>query len=225
MDKIKNVLAFSCPHIPFDHAEYLSFLTKTQKQYKCTKIICLGDLFDNHAISYFESDPDGYSAGEEFKLAQTRVKQWIKAFPSLSITYGNHDLLITRQAKTHGFPSVVFKKYNDIWGLPETWVWQNYIIHNGIKYMHGTGKSGKYMHSNWANENMQSTVTGHGHSNFGLHFQASHEKLIFGMGVGCGIDIDDYAFQYGKNFARRPILGCGVILDNGRTPIPIAMKL
>ena len=35
------------------------------------------------------------------------------------------------------------------------------------------------------------------------------------MFVGCGIDRDSLAFAYGKNNIPYPILGCGVIDENG----------
>ena len=35
------------------------------------------------------------------------------------------------------------------------------------------------------------------------------------MNVGCGIDIDAYAFAYGKYDKNRPTLGCGIVFDSG----------
>ena len=55
------------------------------------------------------------------------------------------------------------------------------------------------------------TVIGHVHSSAGVQYLASKRDLIFGMNVGCGIDIKSYAMAYGKNFANRPVLGCGVV--------------
>jgi len=220
-----NVLTFSCPHIPFEHKRYLNFLQSVQEEHDCETVVCLGDLFDNHAISYHEHDPDGHSAGKEFEIAVNRIKSWIYAFPNMYLCVGNHDMLPTRKAKTHGLPKILLKTYNSIWMLPSTWVWSMSYVKNDVKYMHGTGKTGMYMHKHWATENMKSTVTGHGHSNSGTSFQASHDKLLFGLGVGCGIDIGSYSMQYGDNFSRRPIVGCGVVKENGTLPIFIPMKL
>jgi hypothetical protein len=41
------------------------------------------------------------------------------------------------------------------------------------------------------------------------------------MQVGCGIDNDAYAFHYGRQFPKKPVLGCGVVLDKGRVPLVI----
>ena len=80
-------------------------------------------------------------------------------------------------------------------------------------------------HKNRAISNRQSTVIGHCHSFGGVNYMASRNDLIFGMNVGCGIDVDAMAFSYGKNFPKKPTLGCGVVLDGGRTAIFIPMDL
>ena len=220
-----NVLAFSCPHLPFNHRDYLDFLRDIYDEYKCSRIICLGDLFDNHSISYHDTDPNGHSAEREFELAREEVKKWVKAFPEMTITLGNHDLLPVRKARTFQLPKSIIKSFNQIWDLPPTWEWVRDITINDVKYQHGNGKSGMYMHKQWAVDNMMSTVTGHGHSNFGVEFMASKRALLWGMGVGCGVDEGSYAMEYGKDFGRRPVIGCGVVTNEGKTPIAITMNM
>ena len=44
------------------------------------------------------------------------------------------------------------------------------------------------------------------------------------MQVGCGIDNKAYAMAYAKNYGK-PAIGCGVILNNGKTPINVLMEL
>lgn len=220
-----NVFAFSCPHFPFNHPRYLDWCRSMVDKYECKTIVCLGDMFDNHAISYHETDPNGYSASHEFKLARDEAAKWAKAFPDMIITEGNHDLLIQRKAKTHGLPEVCFKTLNDIWELPDTWTWHDRVVMDEVVYHHGTGKSGKYMHINWAAENMLNSVTGHGHSNAGVGYQASPYGLLWGLGVGCGIDVKSFAMAYGKDFGKRPLIGAGVIMDNGNAPMWRSMDL
>ena len=36
-----------------------------QTKYNPTEILFIGDILDNHASSYHELDPDGYSAGDD----------------------------------------------------------------------------------------------------------------------------------------------------------------
>ena len=220
----KTVMIIGDTHIPFVHPNYLKFCCNVRDKYNPDIIVHIGDLIDNHAISYHEHDPDGYSAGGEIIKARKELKKWIKEFPKMLICRGNHDILPARKAKTMGIPRVMLKEHNEIWDLPDTWEWQEYFEIDDVRYVHGSGKAGKYMHVLWAQENRQSTVSGHGHSSAGVEYMASHNSLIFGMGVGCGIDIKKYAFEYGKDYARRPILGCGIV-EKGINAKFIPMKL
>jgi hypothetical protein len=74
---------------------------------------------------------------------------------------------------------------------------------------------------NTARENRQSTVIGHLHTVCNTRYLASYKDLIFGMSVGCGIDHEKYAFAYGKENSRKPVVSCGVILNG--IPINIPM--
>jgi hypothetical protein len=44
------------------------------------------------------------------------------------------------------------------------------------------------------------------------------------MAVGCGIDKNAYAFEYGRDFKKRPILGCGIVFSPTNAQF-IPMKL
>jgi hypothetical protein len=77
---------------------------------------------------------------------------------------------------------------------------------------------------NAARENRQSTVIGHLHTVCNVRYLASYKDLIFGVSVGCGIDHEKYAFAYGKQNTRKPVVACAVILD-GKLPINIPMSL
>lgn len=220
-----NVLIISDTHEPYTHPKYFDFVRKQRDIFKCEMIVHIGDVFDNNSINYHEKDPDGHSPVKEFELAYESSRKWIKEFPILKVCSGNHDLLPIRQVQTAGLPRLLLRTNNEIWDLPKTWEWELYYEIDGVIYQHGTGKSGKYAYTNWAIENLQSTVTGHVHSASGVSFQTSRHHRIFGMGVGCGIDLKSFAFKYGENFARRPILGCGVVVNEGTLPIFIPMEL
>ena len=96
---------------------------------------------------------------------------------------------------------------------------------DNVLYVHGTGSSGQSGARTRAIANRQSTVIGHSHSFGGVAYMASRNDIIFGMNVGCGIDVDHMAFSYGKNFPKKPTLGCGVVLDGGKTAIFVPMNL
>jgi len=58
-----------------------------------------------------------------------------------------------------------------------------------------------------------SFVQGHHHHAFHIGYWGGHDALNFGMTVGCLVDKKALAFAYGKNFAKRPIIGCAVIIN------------
>jgi hypothetical protein len=60
---------------------------------------------------------------------------------------------------------------------------------------------------------LMSVVMGHNHAASGIYHTANPQKRIFGMDVGCGIDVKAFQFAYGKHSARRPIVSAGLILD------------
>lgn len=222
---MSNVLVIGDLHIPFTHPKYLAFCKQIQKEYNCKTVVQIGDAVDNHAINYHEHDPDGYSSGEEVQKTLHEIQRWYKAFPNVLITMGSHDLLPYRKALTHGLSKEYIKNMSDLWKTPAGWVWDTKFIIDDVIYTHGTGMGGRYAHINRAKENMQSTVIGHLHTSAGVGYIASHNKLIFGMNVGCGIDIPAYAFAYQKDLAVRPIIGCGVVLNSGRMAQFIPMRM
>ncbi len=209
-------------HLPFTHKNYLRFCKKVYKQYKCNKVVFIGDIVDHHNISYHESNPDGISPGDELKLAQRDIKPWVKAFPRAVVTKGNHDILPTRKATTYGIPHYMIKDLGHIYET-DRWVWGQSFEIDKVQYTHGKGV-GINAALKTAMADRVSTVQGHAHAWAGVQFSTSIKDRIFGMNVGCGIDIDAYVFEYGKNFSARPVLGCGVVLE-GLQPIFVPMIL
>jgi predicted phosphodiesterase len=218
-----NVLVIGDTHEPFCKDGYLEFCREVQEKYNCGTVVHIGDLVDNHAMSYHEHDPEGRSIGDEYRLALSRTKRWYRTFPNVKICIGNHDALPFRKAFTAGLPSTWLKSYQEILQSPKTWEWD--FIHevNGVLYQHGTGMSGEMAAINAARENRQSTVIGHLHTVCNTRFLASFKDLIFGVSVGCGINHKTYAFAYGRENTRKPVVSCAVILD-GKTPINIPMN-
>ena len=211
-------------HAPFTHPDYFKFVYETFNKFQVNTIVDIGDDTDFHAISYHESDPDGHSAGSELKEAINEHKQWWGAFPEVYGCMGNHSSLPFRKLQTAGIPKSMFKSYNEMLGYPDGWKWAyNHEIDN-VMYIHGTGSSGAQGAVNRARDNRQSTVIGHIHSFGGVSYSASDRDMIFGMNVGCGIDTTAYAMAYGKVYAKKPTLGCGIVID-GRVALFIPMNL
>jgi predicted phosphodiesterase len=225
MENNSNVLVIGDTHLPFGHKNYLEFCKENQIKYKCKQVIHIGDLVDNHSISYHEHDPDGFSPIEEFKRTEKDLKRWFKAFKKVKICIGNHDSLTDRQRKTAGLSVKHFKNFREIWKLPKGWKEAFEWEIAGVLYKHGSGMSGRYAHVQAAERCRQSTVIGHIHSSSGVEYMASKKDRIFGANIGCGIDRKSYAFYYGKDFPRKPILSCGVVLNGGKLCYVIPMKL
>jgi len=223
--KNDRVLVFSCPHIPFEHPKYLDFLLDVKDRVKCGTVVCCGDLVDNHTISSYDPDPNGKSPADEIGEAKKRLKRWFKAFPRVLLTRGNHDSRVDLKARHVHLPKEVFQPFRNIWELPkgwqDAWSWQL----DGVKYMHGTGFSGDNAPEKAAVMNRQSCVIGHIHHVCKAGYTASNRDCILFMGVGCGIDLHSYAFNYDRDFVKRPVLGCGVVTDGGKFAQVFRMEL
>jgi len=221
---MSRVLGIGDLHLPFTHRKYLSFCKKQYKLWDCDRVVYLGDLVDNHAISFHENEFGHMSASDELREAQREIKKWVKAFPKADVCIGNHDCLPQRKAKSIGLPPQWIRDYSEVYETPNyNWDLSHRI--QGVDYKHGRG-SGKNAAINMATAGAtsRSTVIGHLHAFGGVQFAASEDNLVFGLNVGCGIDIRRYAFHYGKDFPNRPTLGCGII-DEGKEGFFIPMQL
>ena len=216
VNKMNNILTIGDTHIPFEKKGYLEFCIAQYKKFNCDEVVHIGDLVDNHAISYHEHDPNGDSPLAEMEKADKILVKWFKAFPKVKLCRGNHDRLVDRKGKTVGLPRRCFKSFRDVWKLPKGWEDDFEFVIDKVLYKHGTGMSGRFAHITAAERARMSTVIGHTHSSGGIEYIVSSKDIIFGMNCGCGIDRKQYAFAYGKDFPRKPVLGCGVVTDKGR---------
>ncbi len=219
-----NVGIIGDTHLPFEHKDYLDFCYETFDRFAVSKIIHIGDLVDGHAWSYHESSPNGYAALKEAEIAQKKVDKWTATFPNVTMMLGNHDLLVARKMQTAGLPTKFLKEFADMWNLPKGWdVVFDYEL-DDVYYFHGTGSSGQYAAFNRAKEMRQSVVMGHVHHSAHVIYSSNlRGDTIFGMNVGCGIDKDAYAFEYGRGFAKKPNLGCGIVTNQGKQGFYIPM--
>jgi len=217
------VLAIPDLHCPFEHPDSIAFLKKVKAKYKPTDIICLGDEMDAHAISDYDSDPDGLSAGYELKETIKHLKPFYKLFPKVKVCTSNHTARPYRQAHKFGIPKAFLKSYHEFLQAPKGWMWADDHEIDGVVYEHGEGFTGASAAIKSAQGNMQSTVIGHIHAFAGIQYNANSKHLIFGFNAGCLIDRHAYAFAYGKKIKNKPILGCGIIINS--IPIFVPMKL
>lgn len=219
--KVNNILVIGDLHEPFCLDSYLKFNVNLYNKYNCDEVVFIGDIIDGHAWNYHEHNPDGKSPGDELIWSIKRLERWYEAFPKATILLGNHDLLISRKAKTAGLSQRFIRNFGEIIDAPTGWDFKLDYIKNNVLYTHGsTGNAIKR-----ARESRISTVQGHLHSVSFVEYSVSIKDKIFGMNVGCGIDRTAYVFEYGKALPKKPVIGSGLVLDNGNLPIIELVRL
>jgi hypothetical protein len=209
----KRVLAIGDIHSPFEHRYYLDFLVETYQKYNCDTVVCMGDEIDSHALSKYDADPDGLSAGHELIEGIKHLQPYYSAFPNVQVVTSNHTVRGYKRGFEAGIPKAFFKSYAEILQAPKGWTWSSSLTIDGVLYHHGEGFSGETGHLKAARSAMRSTVIGHIHSHGGVSYIQTEFGRIFGLNCGCGVDVDQYAFAYGKNCANKPTLGAGIILE------------
>ena len=219
-----RVLVISDLHLPYQHPDALKFLAKLKEEYQPDKIINIGDEVDNHAMSFHPSDASLYSAGDELKKARELIWQLEELFPKMTVIESNHGSLAYRKAKVAGIPKEILRPYKEILDVKH-WNWVPYLEmtlpnKQPCFFIHGISANTRTLMTS----KMMSSVQGHYHEKFEIVYQGNGERLNFGMTVGCLIDDSSMAFHYNKVFAKRPIVGCGMIIDSQPILQPMVLK-
>lgn len=219
-----RVLILSDIHFPYQHKDLFKFLQHLKDKYNPTRVICMGDETDGHALSFHDSDPDLPSAGDELRRALPFVQELYKMFPEMDILDSNHGSLVYRKAKHHGVPKHYIKSYNDVLGVGDGWKWSYDLtidLPNGTKCYFHHGKSPDVVKLSQVMG--MSAVQGHYHSVFKVDYWANPNGLYFGMQTGCLVDRDAYAFAYENCNLKKPIIGTGLIRDSHPILEPLIM--
>lgn len=214
-----RVLVIGDLHEPFCLDGYLEFCLEMQSKYGTNKTVLIGDILDNHASSYHESDVDGDSAGLELEKSIAKIKRWHESFPNSYVCHGNHCALPKRKAQTMGLSSMWIRSMSDVLNTP-TWEYAEEFVFDDVMYTHGIGRQARQRSKN----DMLSIVQGHWHSKSYIEHFVGLSDHIWAMQVGCGVDRKSYAMAYGKHFDK-PHINVGVVLENGTLPILEYMKL
>ncbi len=191
------------------------------------KMFHIGDLADFHYISRHQTDPTALGPLEELEATKEELSRWVSAFPEMSLCIGNHDTILERQAASLGIPSEFLRNLNELFDLPDTWVWQDrWVLNEGTNYVtvieHGLGSNGMYGAKNTAKNYMCNYIQGHSHAHAGVFWVDGLFKSVYGMQVGCGMSPDKYFSKYAKHFKNAQSYGCGIVLDID-TPDPTPM--
>jgi len=210
-----RILFISDMHIPYHHVDTIAFLKHLKAKYNPTRVICLGDELDKHALSYHDSDPDLPSAGDELKKSLPVIQELFEIFPTMDIIESNHGSLVWRKAKTFGIPKHYIKSYNDVLGVDGGWKWSFDLtvnLPNGQKcYVHH-GKTSNVIQL--SQQMGMCAVQGHFHESFKIDYWGNPTGLYWGMQCGCLIDDDTMAFNYNNVNIKRPIIGTGLVIDS-----------
>lgn len=219
-----RILFISDMHIPYHNKRTLNFLQEMKDKYKPTRIVCLGDEVDNHALSFHDSDPDLFSAGHELSKALPIVAELKAMFPIMDLIDSNHGSLAYRRAKAHGIPRHYIKAYNAVLEVDSGWTWHDDLVidlpDGQLVYVHH-GKTAEAIKT--AQLYGMSHVSGHYHEKFGVSYFSTPGKLLWGMNSGCLIDNNSLAFAYNRINPKRPIIGTSLIIDG--VPVLEAMPL
>lgn len=227
----KNFLLIGDAHVPFHNPKSLKFLKDVQALYQIPEdnVICLGDFLDLYSFSRWPKSPDApVTVNQEIEGVRQEIKKWVQAFPKLTITQGNHDNRIWRKAIGADLPSQVVRSIHEVFDLPKSWeLHECALIQTKSPFLcvHGDGHgiSPTTLQTN-PRQHGVSVAFGHFHSRASImHINTIGLGDVWSFHVGCLVDQDSFAFEYGSKAAFKPSLGCGVVLDEGRCPIFIPM--
>ncbi len=207
-----KVLGIGDPHNPVVHPGYIRFCQDIGDAWDCDTTVIIGDVADNHAISFHAANPMCPGPCDEFELTKYYMQKWYTAFPDAFITIGNHDERVMRLAQSVGIPSKFLRNYSEVWDTPN-WKWEYEHEIDDVCYLHGTARSGVNPAWTTMQKKMMSVVMGHCHSRAGVKIRTVGRNRYFALDTGCGIDVDAYQFAYGKHVTERPVLGAAVIID------------
>lgn len=222
---MSKVLIISDLQLPFAHKDSFEFLKQMKLKYKPDKIVCIGDFMDQHALSDYDTNPNGMSAGDELKAAIKIAKKFYQLFPIVDILTSNHDVRIYKKAIKSGIPMEYIKSYNEWMQAPATWVFHDRLVLDNVLYVHGHQVSGgQSVTTNAARRYMRPVVFGHWHSKFEIGYHATEDHLLWAMVVGCMIDAKTYAFEYEKTNINKPIVGCAVVTNGIPKLVPMVLR-
>jgi len=211
----QRILNISDLHLPFQHVDAFEFLQHLKLKYNPTRVICLGDEMDAHALSFHNSDPDLPSAGDELKQALPLIAKLYNIFPEMTLLGSNHSSMIHRKAMAHGLPRAYIKSYNEFLNVGHGWKWVDDLtvdLPDGSRCYYHHGKVSDALKLSQAMG--LSCVQGHFHENLGVKYWANPNGIFFALQSGCLVDDKAYAFNYNNVNLKRPIVATSLIIDS-----------
>jgi len=217
-----NVLVIGDLHAPFNHRLTMHYINSVLERNRIDEIVLLGDIIDNHYLSFHDKDPDGYGSNLEFLKAKGFLDGLHKLIPKCKVCIGNHDALADRKAFKAGMSRRWIRTIPEVFDLPG-WDFQDFHRIGDFVFTHGLGQQ-----ANSRSEDLGlSVVQGHYHSKFdveAIYDQNVQGNVRYAVNGGCLIDSDAYAFAYGK-FGRINRMGLTIIEDILGKPIVKQIKI
>ena len=210
---MKNTLIISDTHFPYHHPDTFDFLEQAAYVYSLESFKSVGDLVDNHAGSFHDTEYGVLSAKEEFEQAYECMQRLYKMFPKMDVAIGNHDAIPARKAKVAGLPQDTIKSYNDLYDVDWNWADKHiFKINKELDCLLVHTMSTSTLNN--AKSHSHCSIQGHHHSSFGIEYFADTNMLRWSMTTGCLINLHHPAFNYASGATmKRPILGSSAIID------------
>ena len=214
----ENFLFISDVHEPYAHKRALKFCKSLKEDFEIPDSNCysVGDLVDLYGFSRWPKSPDAkHTINQELDLARERLRKWADVFPELKICESNHDQRIIRKAIGADLPSQVIRSFEDIFEIPKEWQikknftifankWEGLLTHGEEPFADALAAALSYGIN---------VIEGHKHSKAGVGYAKTLMQEVWGMDVGCLVDNESFAFDYGDKSKRKPIIGCGIVLN------------
>lgn len=222
-------MAISDLQVPFEHRDALDFCRHVRKiyvpkDYKLT-VVNMGDEVDQRTLSLKHlPSGDGMSGSDELEEAKHRLRDWYREFPRTYVCQSNHTWRAYKKASSVGIPSDFMRSIAEIYGAPPGWKWAERWFFNDICFEHGEFVSGQLAAIRAAQDNRMNTVIGHQHSNGGVLHKGSINGTLWGLNTGCLIDVESYAFNYGRALRNKPTLGTGIIVNGIPHFVPMVLN-
>lgn len=214
MKKDEVILLYGDTHFPYQHENTFEFLRKVKSKYKPIRVVHMGDMIDNYALSYHEKNPDSNSAEDDFHKTQVLVNKLVRLFPKMDILVGNHDKLAQRKSVTIGLPSRFIRGLSEVYNMPQAWKWHTEL---NIKMCDGRNLLLKHNLSKDALKVAKHYNTcyaqGHYHEDLRCEWVMTKYKSVFGITCGSLVDDESMAMDYNKGNLKRPELGCVIIIN------------
>ena len=221
-----NILVLADLHIPYSHIPTIEKAFQYGLDKKVNTIILLGDVLDNHHLSFFQKDPRKRHQDEEFAICKEFLRRLRDIFPDCQIYWlkGNHDIRWEKNIvmKFGEVATMQHFELESVLALHEERIHlidDKVLVRAGDLYFHhGHQFFGRFAPAYpakalWDKTNMQIMI-GHCHTHTKYEKQTIEgPKKTYIVGcmseVGMNVDYNPILNQYKRGFAH-------VVIENGK---------